>query len=481
MSKAAGKALMDQLMPAIQLALVELGEEARLQELDELDRIEVDPVAFVAGMLRRRNPKRAERAVQKALAAAQRDKEAVGPVSDAAPPGLGLTRNLLLPQLTPEGLAAAGLTAAEATVIAKALAAGGVVSAGTRLPLLRRDGEDIEVLSIAMPSGMDAEYALRAELDATRGRTNCAMPPVMGSQPSLAAPLPAWTGSGRVPLGQLQDWLVGEKWSDYGLPGSLAVELRAAFVSNTPASADHLKAVACTDGGLSFGRFSVALEEVAAVAIAELAAGGADLVPAVLDLPPALLSSEPFRAALAATEGVTTLGVTEGVPLSARAEVGAAWRGLAVLCAAMPTLETLHLRGQRLQSGEATALFAALATIKLACLDMTATAHAAVPPFPPATSGGVAVDGAEVDPEAGPRVPDDVSAEVADAGAALALAMEPLLTAGSLLRLRAARCSLGDDGAVILFTAARRVPKRNQVHPSPCNNTLHVEYVFTYS
>jgi Leucine-rich repeat (LRR) protein len=441
MTKAREKALVQQVLPAIQAALLELGEEARLQEVEQLDPIEVDPVSFVAALLRRKNPKRAERALQRALAAAQRDKEeGIAAEAQSAPPPAAVA---LPPQPMPEGVASADLSAAEAAAVADALAAGGVISARTGLPLLRREGDFLHVLCLGLSPPVDEHAMLRAELDATRDRAHRASPPMMGSRPSFVPPPPPVTGTHKVPLGQVREWLQAGNWTDHGLPALLATELRATFVSHTPVAASHLRPVPLGGGALSFARFTSPHEGVTQMAIAALQQDG--VITALHNLPAALLSSPLFCDVMAASRGVSLVGVA---PL----QTGAAWRGLASACEGLANLETLELRGQQLSTADAAALFTALAKTRLRCLDMTGTTHAAAEP-PPA-AGGYGASPAELTP------PEPVGS-AADASAALALAMNPLLSSGCIERLRLPRSALGDDGGVLVLVSARGVPVRN--------------------
>jgi len=271
------------------------------------------------------------------------------------------------------------------------------VSAGTRLPLLRRVGDAIEVLAVEPAPTAEELLALRAELDATRHRAHHQIPPIAGTQPSYALPPPKVAGTQRVPLGVLAELLAAAEWESLGLPNGLGGELRAAFVANTDLSAAHAHIVRAGDDALSLARFSACSETVARQAMAELAATCADAEAplALLDLPAALLASEALAAGLRGLPAVSALGVGQ-LPVSAACKIGAAWVGLAAACEASPGIETLYVRSQRVRSAEAALLFEALARAGLRSLDMSGTAAAgALEPPPAATALAAAEYGAK--------------------------------------------------------------------------------------
>eukprot|EP00312_Isochrysidales_sp_CCMP1244_P003385 CAMPEP_0196679716 /NCGR_PEP_ID=MMETSP1090-20130531/7282_1 /TAXON_ID=37098 /ORGANISM="Isochrysis sp, Strain CCMP1244" /LENGTH=1352 /DNA_ID=CAMNT_0042017981 /DNA_START=14 /DNA_END=4072 /DNA_ORIENTATION=- len=416
--KAAERELLAQLMPAVQAALLELGEEARLQALEQ-GPVETDALAFVASILRRKNPRRRERSLQAALAAAQRAKSAETTPRDVSVPPP--------PDAEQQNAVPSELSALEVSVLAEALEAGTVVSAGLGLPLLRRSGGAIEALSLGPAPPVDMDAALRAELDATRGRASGAIPPVMGSQPSIAVPRPPIVDVHKLQFGEpLRAWLRRAGWSSLGWPAGMIAELRA--IASRCSASTGVRPL--DPGQISFEGCQLESEPVVRQAIDSLAAAclDAETAPALLGLTPALLRAPAFRDAVACTPDVTSIGVA---PLHSPglSQAGEAWLGLAELCRRLPQLETIELRRQHLPCSEAAVLFEALSRTSLAELDLSGTS--------PAQSSATADDG----------------------GAALAFAVAPLLSCGNLRRLDWSQSGLGDDGGFVLFAGLRGAPR----------------------
>ena len=77
--------MLRQLLPAVQSALAELGTEAKRQLDGSGDgTIEMDAISFVASVLRRRNPRRGDAAMNAALDAAEAAPAADAPADPAS-------------------------------------------------------------------------------------------------------------------------------------------------------------------------------------------------------------------------------------------------------------------------------------------------------------------------------------------------------------------------------------------------------------
>lgn len=261
-------ATLESVTPTVNACLSELTSE--VQELIEWAETSgadagawgLDPVAYLAAVLRRRNPSRAATTLKAAKAAAATEiteqPESVAIVSSIVEGALQRAHSSagsLVALGMPEPEHSVYFTESEADAIVAQLRSGSVYTGGCRLPLLRVEANALVVTTPELPPALGEEAARNAALAHSRDRITAALPPVLGTGLAPSPARPTIRKETRVGMAQAKQWLMSGGWETCGLadeallaachhgPASLADGLRLAYVTNTFTASTYATAV----------------------------------------------------------------------------------------------------------------------------------------------------------------------------------------------------------------------------------------------